>query len=262
MAEDAERHALRATFDAGAKQYDDARPVAPPEVFDDLVDLARLETGARLLEIGCGTGQATLPLAERGFSVLAVELGANLAEVARRKLGDFPQVEIVTSSFEDWDGGGELFDAVVSFNAFHWLDPDARFAKSSSVLRPGGSLGVFGSAFVVHDDADATWLALGEDHEAVTGALDPRRHVDDLRDRSDDFTAGGYFSNVIRKTYRWNLTYDADQYVALLASMSTYRALQDDVREELFARFRQRIQAGGGTVSPTRADVLYVATTA
>ncbi len=44
--------------------------------------------------------------------------------------------------------------------------------------------------------------------------------------------------------------------------MSTYRALQDDVREELFARFRRRIQAGGGTVSPTRADVLYVATTA
>jgi SAM-dependent methyltransferase len=262
MAENAERHLLRATFDEGAQQYDDARPVAPPEVFDDLVELARLEPGARVLEIGCGTGKATLPLAERGYSILGVELGVNLAEVARRTVADFPHVEIVTSSFEDWDPGHERFDAVVSFNAFHWIDPEIRFAKSASVLRAGGSLGVFGSAFVVHDGADATWLALGEDHEAVTGAADPRRHVNDLRDRSDDFTAGGYFSNVIRKTYRWDLTYEADAYVALLASMSRYRVLPDDVREELFARFRRRIQERGGTVSPTRADVLYVATTA
>ena len=99
------RHVLRATFDDGAEGYDDARPVAPPEVFDDLVALAGLEPGARVLEIGCGTGQATLPLAERGFSILAVELGANLAELARRKLAAYPEVEIVTSSFEEWDPG-------------------------------------------------------------------------------------------------------------------------------------------------------------
>jgi hypothetical protein len=106
------------------------------------------------------------------------------------------------------------------------------------------------------------WLALGEDHEAVTGEPDPRRHVNDLRDRSDEFTAGGYFSGVIRNTYRRELTYDADEYVALLASMSTYRALEDDVRDELFQRIERRIRASGGTVSPTRADVLYVATAA
>jgi ubiquinone/menaquinone biosynthesis C-methylase UbiE len=65
MAEGASRHLLRATFDAGADGYDAARPVAPPEVFDDLVEQARLAPGSRVLEIGCGTGQATLPLAAR-----------------------------------------------------------------------------------------------------------------------------------------------------------------------------------------------------
>jgi SAM-dependent methyltransferase len=260
MAEDAQRHRLRATFDTAAEGYEGARPKAPAQVFDDLVELARLEPGARLLEIGCGTGQATLPLAERGFSILAVELGANLAELAGRKLAAYPEVEVVTSSFEEWNSAGELFDAVVSFNAFHWLDPDVRFAKTASLLRPGASLGVFGSAFVVHDGADATWLEAVED-EAATAGFEPR-HVNDLRNRSDDFTEGGYFSTVIRRTYRWDLTYDADEYVALLASMSTYRALPDDVRDELFARLRRRIDARGGTVSPTRADVLYVATTA
>ena len=137
MAEEAQRHVRRATFDEGAEGYDDARPVAPQEVFDNLVELAALKPGARVLEIGCGTGQATRPLAERGFSILAVELGANLAELARRKLAEYPEVQIVTSSFEDWDPEDELFDAVVSFNAFHWIDPDIRFSKPASVLKTG-----------------------------------------------------------------------------------------------------------------------------
>jgi SAM-dependent methyltransferase len=260
MADDAQRHRRRATFDTVAEGYEAARPVAAAEVFDDLVEHARLKPGARLLEIGCGSGQATLPLAERGFAIVAVELGANLAELAQHKLAAFPDVEIVTASFEEWDPSGEVFDAVVSFNAFHWIDPDVRFTKTASVLRPGGSLGVFGSAFVVHDGADATWLEVVED-EASTAGFEPR-HVNDLRDRSDDFTEGGCFSTVIRRTYLSELTYGSAEYVALLASMSTYRALPDDVRDELFARLRRRIDARGGTVSPTRADVLYVATTA
>ncbi len=259
MAEDAKRHVLRATFDQGADGYDTARPVASPEVFDDLVELARLAPGSRVLEIGCGTGQATLPLAERGFSILAVELGANLADVARRKLVDFPQVEVVTSSFEEWDPGDERFDAVVSFNAFHWIDPEIRFAKPAHVLRPHGSLCVFGSGFVVHDSADPTWLDVVENYEAVTVGFEPRR-LDDIRDRSHAFTEDGHFGTVTRKTYVRHLTYSADHYVALLETTSMYRALEDDVREELFERIRRRIQESGGSVRPTRHDVLYVAT--
>ena len=260
MAEDAKRHVLRATFDRGADGYDDARPTASPEVFDDLVELADLAPGSRVLEIGCGTGQATRPLAERGFSILAVELGANLAELARRNLAVYPEVEIVTSSFEDWDPGDERFDAVVSFNAFHWLDPGIRFAKTSGALKPGGSLGVFGSGFVVHDEADPVWLDVFE-HEAATAGFEPR-HIDSVRDRSEEFTKDGHFSTATRRTYVRNLTYSADDYVALVGTMSAHRALEDDVREELFEGMRRRIEERGGFVSPTRYDVLYVATTA
>ena len=58
-------------------------------MFDDLVALAELGAGARLLEIGCGTGQNTAPLAERGFEIVAVELGESMAELARRNLAAF-----------------------------------------------------------------------------------------------------------------------------------------------------------------------------
>jgi cyclopropane fatty-acyl-phospholipid synthase-like methyltransferase len=260
LGEDGERRFLRATFDESADAYERSRLVAPAELFDDLVALARLEPGARLVEIGCGTGQATLPLAERGFEVLGIELGENLAELARRKLAPFPAVTIVTSSFEEWEPPAEPFDGVVSFNAFHWIDPDVRFAKSAEVLRPGGALAVMGSAFVEHDGADSTWLALQADYEQVVGEPEPRPHVDAARDRTAEFEAGGHFRNVSLRRYLWSSAFDADAYVERLSTSSWHRALGVEVREELFERIRSRIRAAPGQrVVPTTAAVLYVA---
>lgn len=261
MAEDAERHLLRATFDQAAEQYDAARPVPPAQVFDDLVDLARLAPESRLLEIGCGTGKATVPLAERGFSILAVELGEGMAQLARKNLATYPKVTVVTSSFEKWAPGDELFDAVVSFEAFHWLDPEVAFSKSAEVLRDGGALGVYGSRFATHDDADPVWLATKEDHLAATGEVDERMFlpIDHVRDRSAEFTEDGHFAEVIVRRFRWDVPYDADGYVALLGTVSRYRVLEDDARSDLFERIRRRISAAGGTISLTVTAVLYVA---
>src|SRR3954471_8259512 len=115
--------ALRDTFDEAPELYDRVRPDYPEEVFEDLTTLAGLRQGSRVLELGCGTGQATVPLARRGFEVVAVELGAGLAEVARRNLVSFADVEIVNEAFEDWPLPAVPFDAVVAATSFHWLEP-------------------------------------------------------------------------------------------------------------------------------------------
>jgi len=96
--------------------------------------------GTRALEIGCGTGQATLPLARRGYRLLGVELGANLAAVARTKLADYTNARVLACSFEAWPVEQEAFDLVVSATAFHWVDPRVRYRKSAQALRPDGSL--------------------------------------------------------------------------------------------------------------------------
>jgi protein-L-isoaspartate O-methyltransferase len=51
----AERHALRAGFDADAEACQRTRPACPPRMSDELVRLARLSPGDRVVEIGCGT---------------------------------------------------------------------------------------------------------------------------------------------------------------------------------------------------------------
>ena len=93
-----------------------------------------------MIESGCGTGQATVSLAERGLTIIAVESGAELAAVARRRLARFPSVDVFTTPFEAWDPPGAPFDAVVAFNSLHWIDPQLRYSKPSELLRPGAGM--------------------------------------------------------------------------------------------------------------------------
>src|SRR3712207_8534512 len=115
MTED--RNRLRLTFDGAALLYDKVRPGYPEELFDDVVALYGIPSGGRVLEIGCGTGQATVPLARRGYHVLCVELGENLAAVARRNLATYPRAEVLTADFEDIPLPEEAFDLAASATA-------------------------------------------------------------------------------------------------------------------------------------------------
>lgn len=132
----------RESFDAVAAEYDSFRPSPPSEVVDGLTAAARLHPGCTVLEIGCGTGQFTVPLAVRGFEVVAIELGPHLAAHARQNLEGFSAVRVQVGSFEQWDPDTRQFDAVVCANAFHWLDPSTRVSKAASCLRAGGALAI------------------------------------------------------------------------------------------------------------------------
>ncbi len=118
-----------------------------------MVNIAGLRPGARVLEIGAGTGQATQPLAERKYQVTAIELGPNLAAVASRKLARFPNVAVTVAAFEDWPLPPEPFDAVVSATAFHWLDPAVRVNKTANALRVGGALATIATHHIDGGDA-------------------------------------------------------------------------------------------------------------
>ena len=126
-----DRERLRTTFNSAASLYHQARPEYPAGLFDELVRLAGLRPGDRLLEVGCATGKATIPLARRGFRLTCVELGAGLAAEARRNLGGFPQVSIVNGAFESWEPPQPGFDLVFAATAWHWIDPARSSAKTA-----------------------------------------------------------------------------------------------------------------------------------
>jgi cyclopropane fatty-acyl-phospholipid synthase-like methyltransferase len=63
-----------------------------------------------------------------------------MADIARKNLARWANVEVVTASFEAFKAPASGFDSVVSATAFHWIDPNASFAKAASLLGGGGRL--------------------------------------------------------------------------------------------------------------------------
>ena len=130
-------------FGEVAELYDASRPTYPEQLVDDVLELARVRDGDAVLEVGAGTGKATVLFAARGPKVLAIEPSAEMAAVARRNCASYPSVEIVESDFEDWDPGGPDVRILYSAQAWHWIDPERRYQYARAALRPSGVLAAF-----------------------------------------------------------------------------------------------------------------------
>jgi SAM-dependent methyltransferase len=237
-----DRERLRQTFGSVAEQYDRARPTYPAAIFDDLAELAGLEPGSRVLEIGPGTGKATAELARRGYVVTGVELSSNLAQVARRNV---PSAEIEVGEFETWEPREAGFDAVVAFAAFHWIAPDLRYSKTARLLRPGGALAAVHGSHVLPEDGDPFFVEVQEDYDNVVPHPNngPPPPPEGAESWTAQFVASGVFDRVEERRRLQPLMYSADEFVALLGTFSDNLALPAEQREELFRRIQARIAA-------------------
>jgi SAM-dependent methyltransferase len=260
--ETARRLALRATFDTAAERYERVRPRYPAGLFDDLASLARLEAGSRVLEVGCGTGQATRHLSERGYLVTALELGADLAAVAAARFADVPNVEVVRADFEAWPLPAEPFDAVLFATSFHWLDPAMRAARAAAAVRPGGAVAtirthhVAGGTHAFFDDAQDCYLRWDPESEMrvyLTPAAEIAVHSEGL-DGAD-----GLFPPALRR-HEWEETYTREAYIELLLTYSGHIALEPPNQAGLLDCIGRLIdERYGGSIAKRYLFELFVA---
>jgi SAM-dependent methyltransferase len=239
---------LRDTFDEDAERYHRARPGYPDELFDDLAALTGLRADDRVLEIGPGTGQATVPLARRGYRIVAVELGASLAAVARRNLAAFPDVEVVTGAFEAWPLPPEPFDAVVSATAFHWIDPEVALARAAEALRPDGALAVVTTWHVAGGD-EPFFAAVQDCYERFMPGTEPGerlRPAADVPTVEAGLEAGGRFAVAAIRRYERDIAYTTAEYLDLLGTYSGHIALAADARAALFGCIARLIDGRHG----------------
>lgn len=240
-----------------AETYDRARPGYPAQLFDDLFALAGLETGVAVLEIGPGTGQASVELARRGARLTAIELGPHLAEIAGRNLAPFPDCPVLTGSFETSQIEGP-FDLVFAATAWHWLDPEVRYLKVASLLRPGGHLAIVTTDHVyppgfdpLFDTIQGVYKEIGWGMETWPPTM-PEAPADE-----EGMAASGLFEALQVRRYLWSNAYSADEYVELLDTYSDHRGLEPARRDILFGGIRSRI--GDGVIRKHYLNVLQIA---
>jgi SAM-dependent methyltransferase len=259
---DRERERLAATFDRAARLYQRARPEYPSDLYDRLLRITRLSPGTRLLEVGCATGKATLPLARRGFRITCVEPGAALAAAARATLADF-DVDVVEARFEDWTPAGEPFAMVFAATAWHWIDPDVRYRKAADALEPRGYLALWGAVHVIPRDGDPFFEELQEVYDEIGEALPQDATVprpQELDDDRDEIEASGLFEVVDIKQYDWETVYDAAGYIDLLNTFSGHIAMQEWQRDRLYREICRRLGTrSDGVVRRHWGGVLQIA---
>lgn len=239
-----DRERLRQTFDAASDLYHRARPSYPDALFDDVVGIAGLRAGDRVLEVGCATGKATVGLVARGLRVTCVELGEHLAEAARRNLGD--AAEVITGAFEDvtLPLPSEPFDLVAAATSWHWVDPAVRCARAADALREGGHIATWGAGHVIPVGGDPFFEEIQEIYDEIGEGLPPgvgltRPH--EVADDAAELDGSGLFDVAFVRRYDWEIVYDAESYIDLLNTFSGHIAMEPWQRDRLYGEIRRRL---------------------
>lgn len=236
----------RFTFNKMADLYGASRPTYPDAVFDDICDTADLGHDDAILELGCGAGQATRGFLRQGLHVLALDPGAELLRVARQNLASFKGVQFVQSTFEDWPPQSTRFKLVAAAQAFHWIAPEVRFAKSAMVLRPGGFLAVFGNVPVgLAPSLLADFRRIYAAHGFPIDRGPPESWYLPAGPVAQLFADSHLFEPVTHRSYAWTRSFTSQTYADFLRTRSDHQMMEPDTREKVVAAIAAAIVTHG-----------------
>lgn len=271
----------RLIFGEVAEAYDARRPSYPKGLIDDVLAYTGLDEpsmrpaasplhkGTRSsIEVGAGTGKASVLFAERGIELVCIEPSAEMAAIARRHLRPYPAVSLVETSWEEFQEPPDPVDLLFSAQAWHWTSKASRYAKAARVLggararppsRPRSELPQLGPpgtlALLWNVEAGRGGGPLSEALDlayAVLGSA-PRSMDRATRLNGNDWVMAeinesGLFEAVTVVRHLWHKTYDLAEWIDLLGTQSDHLMLDPAVRDELFTRIADAVAAHGGSV--------------
>ena len=227
------------SFGSAGEQYDRYRPAPPRALVEDLAASHPVD----VLDVGCGTGKVAVALAARGMRVLGVETDVRMADVARTH-----EVPVEVADFESWDAAGRRFDLITCADAWHWIDPARGVEKAASVLRPGGTLALFWSYYLLDDHVAALFQRVYDEHapQARTHSYEP------VQAQGEPFEPVPAFGPTRTRTYRWQTTVNATDWAGLVGTFSDHRALAPQQLTTVQAALRETVEELGGHVAVVR----------
>lgn len=249
---------FRKVFDSIPEEFDKWRPRYCDELFADVIEYSKLDSGKTALEIGPGTGQATEPLLKTGCSYLAIELGENFTEFTKNKFSSFNNFQIINADFETYDFGSEQFDLVFSAAAFQWIPEKIGYPKAYDILKGNGTFAMFmmqpdiqpGGGYTdepLYPKIQEVYAEYFRPETKYTCSLDY-----DAREKYG-------FTNLECRYYHKTREYNADDYVSLIGTHSEHLTLQEPYKSKFFEGIRNVIINSGNKITLYDKITLYLA---
>ncbi|MGN6871053.1 MAG: class I SAM-dependent methyltransferase [Solirubrobacteraceae bacterium] len=244
------------SFGSDPERYDRTRPGYPAAMVERVVAAS---PGPRVLDVGCGTGIASRQFQAAGCRVLGVEIDARMAEFARGT-----GIEVEVAKFEDWSPAGRTFDAVVSGQTWHWVDPVAGAAKAAQALLPRGRLALFWNV-------QAPPAGLAEAFSAVyrrllpgsvfaaqtTAGLEAYSRI--VGKAAEGIQTDGRFGDPEQWRFDWEQVYTREEWLDQVPTAGGHSRFPPATLDELLAGLGDAIDREGGTFMMRYATVVLTA---
>jgi SAM-dependent methyltransferase len=250
-------------FGSAVAYYAQYRPRYPQGLVDALAARTGLDGTQRVLDIGCGTGQMTIPLARHAQEVVAIDPlpgmlagGREAAQVAGA--GNITWLEGDSSHIVELAGPGA--DLAVFAASFHWTDRPVVLAALNGVLAPAGTVIVVND--VLGDNEEPDWVhAIARIRERYLGA-GQRTGMSIIADHRD-VLAGSAFAAVDALTWSWTRQLTVEEVTGLQLSYSfSTPALLGENTEQFTRDVRAAVldlHPTGVVSEPFRVEVLIAA---
>lgn len=239
------------TFDTVAAAYDKYRPTYPEELYGEIFNYISLDDRSRTVEVGIGTGQATLPILKTGCSVTAVEPGMEFSAICREKFKEYNNFSVIAGKFEGISFEPNEYDFLYSATAFHWIPESVGYPKVFAMLKPGGAF----ARFANHPCPAKDDQHLFDEIQDIYAEFFPKK-----RAKAHDFTdkqaenlakiAEKYsFVDIKFSVFHRTRTFSASEYCALLGTYSDHIVIEETLRKLFLSKIEAAINSHGGSIT-------------
>jgi ubiquinone/menaquinone biosynthesis C-methylase UbiE len=231
-------------YDSVASAYDRTRPRYPAEILSRMQKTANLQPGKSVLEIGAGVGVATVELAKLGARIVCLEPSKSACAITRDKCAAYGNVEVINTTFEEWELRKQKFDAVVAATSFHWVTPEVRYVKTAAALSDRGLLILLWNtppqpSYELHQSCQSIYQTYAPELSKYENHQDHQQNIGKIAQKA---IASGYFQDLITHQAIISVTYTVDDYLTLLSTLSPYIRLASEQRQALFTELKTELK--------------------
>lgn len=238
-------------FNQYAEDYFNFRPYLPAFVGDALVK--NLNSPARVLEIGCGTGQATKSLANHSLSLTAIDIGCELIKYAKKHNYENLQTDFQHISFEDFESKNFKYDLIFSSMAFHWLDYKVAYKKTASLLKEDSCLALIN---IKRKYPENLRSALDPVYKSFP-QMNSNRPSERISKSDISLERETYFNHRNTEEFIFDIHYTSDMYVGLMKTMSPQRSLSKQDQDSYYHKIKEAFDKIGPCDIPNLVSIMF-----
>lgn len=239
------------TFEQVAEIYNEVRPGYPEIVYRIIGKNTEFSQESTILEVGCGQGIATEEIARNWNPyIMAIEPGANLRQIAMKRLQGNPKMTIADARFEEYHAEGKQYDGIFSATAFHWIEKTVKYKKAHDLLKDDGALVLYWNNFGMSDANmeeafDELYVKYGFEKKTKT-----RKEILDekIHQRKREIEESGLFHIIEHQRITHCLEYSSDQYINLLKTFPDHSQRKRPAIENMFQEIREQLQTNHGKI--------------